>query len=99
MPRHSTPSETRFEPFAAIDDDSETSTPARVNGEVALHIERRIRERLGARVRELQVVREGDRIELRGRCHTYHTKQLAQHAAQAVIDDEVLDNAIVVELG
>jgi hypothetical protein len=38
----------------------------------------------------------GNTIVLEGKCATYYTKQLAQHAALGVLDDEQLENAIVV---
>ncbi len=44
-------------------------------------IECRIEARLCGRVCDLHVVCAGDRVVLRGRCHTYHAKQLAQEAA------------------
>ena len=59
----------------------------------------RIRSRLGERVRELSVHVVDDVVLLEGHCATYYTKQLAQHAAMAVLEDEHLENAIVVRLG
>jgi hypothetical protein len=35
-------------------------------------------------------------VYLEGRCATYYTKQLAQHAAMGIIEDEHLENLIVV---
>jgi hypothetical protein len=40
----------------------------------------------------------GDTIVLEGSCATFYTKQLAQHAALAVLDDEQLENSIVVTM-
>jgi len=59
----------------------------------------RIRSRLGARVRELSVRVVDDVVLLEGHCATYYTKQLAQHAAMGVLEEEHLENAIVVRLG
>jgi uncharacterized protein YgbK (DUF1537 family) len=56
----------------------------------------RIATRLGQRVRNLSVRSVGGVIEIRGECSTYYSKQLAQHAALGLIEDESLDNAIVV---
>jgi CheY-like chemotaxis protein len=51
---------------------------------------------LGRRVRDLRVeVREGGLV-LRGRANSYHTKQLAQHAAMAVTDLPLAANEIEV---
>jgi hypothetical protein len=35
-------------------------------------------------------------VVLEGQCATYYTKQLAQHAALGVLEDEHLENAIAV---
>jgi len=63
---------------------------------LAVAIRQRIESRLGARVRDLGVRVTGSRIILEGRCATYYTKQLAQHAALGVLEDELLENNIVV---
>jgi hypothetical protein len=84
-----------FEPFAISD--ANCDEPSRRHPErVAREIEIRIRERLGGRIRDLQVACDGESIVLCGKCHTYHSKQLAQHAAQGVVEDEVLSNQIEV---
>lgn len=62
--------------------------------EVAIH--QRIETRLCGRVRELHVRVFKNVVVLEGRCATYYTKQLAQHAAMGIIEDEHLENAIVV---
>ena len=61
-------------------------------------IHKRIETRLAGRVRDLAVRVRANTIVLEGRCATYYTKQLAQHAAMGVIEDEQLENAIVVML-
>lgn len=61
-------------------------------------IHERIEKRLGPRIHDLRVTRSGKTILIEGRCATYYSKQLAQHAALGVIEDEQLDNAIVVSL-
>lgn len=63
---------------------------------LAVAIYQRIETRLAGRVRDLEVHVQGSTVVLEGRCATYYTKQLAQHAALGVIDDEQLENAIVV---
>lgn len=62
-------------------------------------IEERIRSRLQSRVRNLRVEARDDVVTLQGQCATYYTKQLAQHAAMGVLEDEHLENAIVVCVG
>jgi osmotically-inducible protein OsmY len=61
-------------------------------------IRQRIVSRLQGRVRNLVVRAYGDLVILEGECATYYTKQLAQHAAMGVLDDEQLENAIVVNV-
>ncbi len=67
--------------------------------DLAKTIESRIRDRLGNRVRELKVIADGSWVVLHGRCVTYYSKQLAQHAALGVLEDEHLDNQITVTQG
>jgi hypothetical protein len=59
-------------------------------------IRKRIESRLQGRVRNLLVRASGDAVVLEGECSTFYTKQIAQHAAMGVLDDEHLENAIVV---
>lgn len=59
-------------------------------------IEERIRSRLQGRVRNLSVKIQANVVTLHGQCATFYTKQLAQHAAMGVLEDEHLENAIVV---
>jgi hypothetical protein len=70
------------------------------NGErrrqLAIAIRQRIETRLAGRIRDLSVRIKGEIIVLEGSCATYYTKQLAQHAAFGVLEDEQLENAIVV---
>src|SRR5579872_4329372 len=49
--------------------------------ETTLEIEHRILERIGGRVRNLRVVRSGERMILEGSSGSFHAKQLATHAA------------------
>ncbi len=64
--------------------------------QLAITIRQRIETRLAGRIRDLSVRFSGQTLLLEGRCATYYTKQLAQHAALALLDDEQLENAIVV---
>lgn len=66
--------------------------------QLAIAIRQRIESRLAGRVRELAVRIRGEAIVLEGRCATYYTKQLAQHAALGVLDGEPFENAIVVTM-
>lgn len=61
-------------------------------------IQQRIESRLPGRVRNLLVRVFGDLVILEGQCTTYYTKQLAQHAAMGILEDEHLENAIVVSM-
>jgi hypothetical protein len=65
---------------------------------LAVAIRQRIESRLGGRVRDLAIRIRGETIVLEGRCSTFYTKQLAQHAALGVLDDEQLENAITVTM-
>ncbi len=66
------------------------------DAQLAKRIHDRIAKRLTGRVHGLDVQVAGKSITLRGRCATYYSKQLAQHAALGVLEDETLTNAIVV---
>jgi hypothetical protein len=82
------------------DQTAKTEPDGRPEGhrQLAITIRQRIESRLGRRVRELFVRIKGDTIVLEGKCSTYYTKQLAQHAALGVLEDEHLENAILVEV-
>src|SRR5262245_53429189 len=59
-------------------------------------IRQRIEQRLRGRVRNLVVHASDTLVTLEGQCSTFYTKQLAQHAAMGVLEEEQLENAIVV---
>ncbi|MEM9186452.1 MAG: hypothetical protein AAGB00_08165 [Planctomycetota bacterium] len=61
-------------------------------------IHERITKRLGSRVHALKVSINDKTILIEGRCSTYYSKQLAQHAALGVVEDEQLENAIEVTI-
>jgi uncharacterized protein YgbK (DUF1537 family) len=61
-------------------------------------IKERIETRLPGRVRNLVVRSFDGLVVLGGQCSTFYTKQLAQHAAMGVLNDELLENAIVVSV-
>lgn len=63
---------------------------------LCLAVRERIRERLKDRVRDLDVATCEGGIVISGRCANYHTKQLAQHAALDVMNNEPLENRIEV---
>lgn len=73
---------------------SDSNSPMAVS--LRERIYQRIARRLQNRVRDLDVQVTKDRIILRGRCATYYSKQLAQHAALGAIEDESLENDIEV---
>jgi hypothetical protein len=62
----------------------------------ASRIERLIRRETNDKVRELRVEVLEAEITLFGRCGTYYTKQLAQHAAMSLVDGQRLANHIEV---
>jgi hypothetical protein len=66
--------------------------------QLAVAIRQRIESRLGGRVHELAIRIRGNTIVLEGRCATFYTKQLAQHAALGVLEEEQLENAITVTM-
>jgi hypothetical protein len=61
-------------------------------------IQQRIESRLLGRVRNLLVRAFDGVVVLEGECATYYTKQLAQHTAMGILDDEHLENSIVVRV-
>jgi osmotically-inducible protein OsmY len=63
-----------------------------------LAIGQRIESRLLGRVRNLLVRAVDGVVILEGECTTYYTKQLAQHTAMGILDDEQLENSIVVSV-
>jgi hypothetical protein len=66
---------------------------------LAAVIRQRIETRLPGRIRNLAVRTQVDTVVLEGQCATFYTKQLAQHAALGVLEDEHLENAIEVTIG
>jgi hypothetical protein len=66
--------------------------------QLAIAIRQRIESRLHGRVRNLTVKIHGQTVVLEGACTTYYSKQLAQHYALGILEDEQLENAIVVEV-
>ncbi len=63
-----------------------------------LAIGQRIESRVRGRVRNLSVRVFDGLVILEGQCSTYYTKQLAQHAALGILEEEHLENEIVVEV-
>jgi hypothetical protein len=63
---------------------------------LAIAIRQRIESRLHGRVRNLSVRILDNTVVLEGQCSTYYTKQLAQHTALGVLENEHLENAIAV---
>ncbi len=59
-------------------------------------IERAVQEETGHRVHDLSVEVGEDGILLKGRCNTYHCKQLAQHAAMGMPGGDHVINSIKV---
>jgi osmotically-inducible protein OsmY len=63
-----------------------------------MNVRRRIESRLLGRIRNLRVRSSDGLVVLEGECTTFYTKQLAQHAAMGVLEDEQLENDIVVTI-
>jgi hypothetical protein len=61
-------------------------------------IQQRIESRLLGRVRNLSVRAFDGVVILEGKCATFYTKQLAQHTAMGILEDQHLENAIVVSV-
>jgi hypothetical protein len=59
-------------------------------------MERAIRRATSDRVHQLNVTIAADSVTLRGRCATYHCKQLAQTAAAKMASGKTLQNQIEV---
>jgi hypothetical protein len=72
---------------------SEFSTPARG---LDLELTHRIDAKTFRQVRDLHVVRNEDRIVLRGHSQSYYVKQLATHAVLNMFPGLVIENAIAV---
>lgn len=82
----------------AIVPSADTTHESERHRHLAVAIRQRIESRLGGRVRDLAIRVRGETIVLEGWCATFYTKQLAQHAALGVLEDEQLENAIVVTM-
>lgn len=61
---------------------------------LAQGIRQRIVRQTGRRICDLSVSVESGVVIIQGRCWTFYTKQLAQHAAMALIEDEQVCNNI-----
>ncbi len=66
--------------------------------QLASQIISRIEARLPGRISNLKVHATKYAVVLSGRCSTFYTKQLAQHAAMGVLQYERLVNKIVVRI-
>ena len=75
---------------------ADSDTGAERRRQLAIAIRQRIESRLHGRVRNLAVKIYGQTVVLEGRCATYYSKQLAQHYALGILEDEQLENEIVV---
>lgn len=60
------------------------------------YLESLVQRRLGSRIRDLHIEMRPDGLVLQGRTSTYHSKQLAQHAALELAGIPVLANDIEV---
>ncbi|MCL6504716.1 MAG: hypothetical protein K6T86_18720 [Pirellulales bacterium] len=62
-----------------------------------VRVEQAVRRELGRRIRDLKVEICQEGVRIAGRCTTYYSKQLAQHAAMTAARGTPLVNDIVVE--
>jgi hypothetical protein len=62
-----------------------------------VRVEQAVRRELGRRIRDLKVELCQEGVRISGRCTTYYSKQLAQHAAMTAARGTALINEIVVE--
>jgi hypothetical protein len=85
--------------IAKVGDAKPSDATADRNRQLGIAIMQRIESRLPGRVKNLVVRISADTVVLEGQCATYYTKQLAQHAALGILEDEHLENAIVVTIG
>lgn len=67
-----------------------------VTHDLVLSIELGVQARSHGRVRNLNILLDGESVVLRGETGSHHTKQLAQHGALDFIEDRQLVNEIVV---
>ena len=65
----------------------------------AADVEEIVRRELNGRVRAFQLIVESQGLVLRGRCLTYHAKQLAQHLVMEISTVQILANDIEVVNG
>lgn len=91
---------TTTEPLISRRRANDSPSRQEVDNSRELRLVTRIRERillrLGGRIHDLHVRVDDKQVILNGRCATYYSKQLAQHAALGVLEDEHLKNEIVV---
>lgn len=73
---------------------AEMIDPCETNGTTEL--EARVRDRLGGRVRDFQLLVLEGGVILQGRAQTYYLKQLAQHAVMEATTLPILANEIEV---
>jgi hypothetical protein len=71
-------------------------SPPTVSPDLVLSIALGVQARAHGRVRNLNVLVDGESIVLRGETMSHHAKQLAQHGALDLIEDLELVNQIVV---
>jgi len=69
------------------------TAPLRIEDE---QLTTQIVRRLGNRIRDLRVLRQGGGLVIQGRTTTYYAKQLAQHAAMELDSEPILANDIEV---
>ncbi len=79
-----------------LDPDSITPVAASGTRELTALIRRDVRRHTGGRVHNLTVVMTGTHVVLEGFCSSFHSYQLAQHAAMRAAEDFSVDNRIEV---
>jgi len=79
-----------------IGDDGELPVVSLTGQQLAVTIERVVRERIGGKIQGLKVEVRRDGVYLQGVCPTFYVKQLAQHSAMRVAGQIAITNQIKV---
>ena len=75
-----------------------TIAPQQVGGmrELTARVRQDVRRSTSGRIHNLTVVMTGTHVVLEGFCSSFHSYQLAQHAAMRAVEDFAVDNQIEV---
>ena len=79
-----------------IGNDDELPVVGLAGQQLAVTIERVVRDRIGGKIQGLKVEVRRDGVFLQGVCPTFYVKQLAQHAAMRVAGQTAITNEMKV---